>query len=324
MYYFIFGMFALLASIAFNAFVSYNMIFKAKDNTLLLSLPIPPRSILFSRMAILFMNCIIFSGLFWLPAVLMYQIFKVSLASLLCGILMLFVISMVSLAIACLVGWIIALIVRNKTTKIILSILGGIVLIAIAIFLRAGMNFLMVGLIQNMGAVNEFMTENFPWILTFGKAAAGDVASFLILLAIGLIFFVAIYFIMSKTFMFVVTAKTGGKHKVYKAQDQKSRSVSRCLLNKEFSFLFKTPVYLINAGLGSVFILVALVACCFAIPMFKDALPVLREVSMQPGVGFPFNIINDLIPFGILAVPLCCTAFSTLSAPAISIEGKTI
>ncbi len=129
---------------------------------------------------------------------------------------------------------------------------------------------------------------------------------------------------MSKTFMFVVSAKTGGKHKVYKAQDQKSKSMSRCLLNKEFSFLFKTPVYLINAGLGSVFILVALVACCFAIPMFKDALPVLREVSTQPGVGFPFNIINDLIPFGILAVPLCCTAFSTLSAPAISIEGKTI
>lgn len=149
-------------------------------------------------------------------------------------------------------------------------------------------------------------------------------ASFLILFAIGLVFLGAIYFIMSKTFMFVVNSKTGGKHKVYKAKDQKSRSVNRSLLSKEFSFLFKTPVYLINAGLGSVFILVALVACCFAIPMFKDALPVLREVSMQPGVGFPFNIINELIPFGILGVPLCCTAFSTLSTPSVSVEGKSM
>lgn len=149
-------------------------------------------------------------------------------------------------------------------------------------------------------------------------------ASLLILLAIGLVFFGAVYFIMSKTFMFVVTAKTGGKHKVYKAKDQKSRSVSRSLLSKEFSFLFKTPSYLINAGLGSVFILVALVACCFVIPMFRETLPLLRDISTQPGVGFPFNYLNELIPFGILAVPLCCTAFSTLSTPAVSLEGKTL
>ena len=103
-YFFIFGFFALMASIAFNAFVSYNMIFKARDNSLLLSMPIPPRLILFSRMAILFLNCIIFTGLFWLPAVLMFQIFKFSVAALICGILMLFVISMISLALACLVG----------------------------------------------------------------------------------------------------------------------------------------------------------------------------------------------------------------------------
>lgn len=186
------------------------------------------------------------------------------------------------------------------------------------------MNFMMVGIIDNAGTVVEFMTENFPWVLAFGKAASGDVPSFLIMLAIGLAFFGVIYFIMSKTFMFIVTAKTGGKHKVYKATEQKSNKLSRSLLNKEFSFLFKTPVYLINAGIGSVFILVAAIACCFGIPMINEALPMLRELSTQPDVEFPFNYINQLIPFGILAIPIFCTAFSTLSTPSISIEGKTL
>lgn len=104
MYFFIFGSTALLASIVFNAFVSYNMIFKARDNALLLSMPIPPRIILFSRMTILFMNCIIFTTLFWLPAVLMYQIAKPAAFALVCGILMTFVIAMISLAVACLIG----------------------------------------------------------------------------------------------------------------------------------------------------------------------------------------------------------------------------
>lgn len=162
MYFFIFGFVALLACIAFNAFVSYNMIFKARDNTLLLSMPIPARLILFSRMAILFMNCIIFSTLFWLPAVLMYLILKFSVAALVCGILMIFVISMIALALACLIGWVVALILRNKTTKIILGILGSVLVVLIAIFMRAAMNFMMVGIIQNAGAVDEFMTENFP------------------------------------------------------------------------------------------------------------------------------------------------------------------
>lgn len=104
MYFFIFGFFALLASIAFNAFVSYNMVFKAKDNSLLLSMPIPARLILFSRMSVLFMNCIIFGGLFWLPAVLVYQLFKPSVIAVVCGILMLLFIAMIALALACLVG----------------------------------------------------------------------------------------------------------------------------------------------------------------------------------------------------------------------------
>ncbi|MDO5426334.1 MAG: hypothetical protein Q4F54_00585 [Coriobacteriia bacterium] len=160
--------------------------------------------------------------------------------------------------------------------------------------------------------------------MAFGKAASGDVASFLIMLAIGLVFFGVIYFIMSKTFMFIVTARTGGKHKVYKATDQKSKKLSQSLLNKEFSFLFKTPVYLINAGLGSVFILIVAVLCCFGIPMINETLPMLRELSTQPGVEFPFNYLNELIPFGILVVPVFCTAFSTLSTPSISVEGKTL
>ena len=160
--------------------------------------------------------------------------------------------------------------------------------------------------------------------MTFGNAARGDVSSMLIMLAIGLVFFGAIYFIMSKTFMFIVTAKTGGKHKVYKAKEQKSKKLSRSLLNKEFSFMFKTPVYLINAGIGSVFILIVTVVCCFGISVFNDVLPMLRDLSTQPGVEFPFNYINELIPFGILVVPVFCTAFSTLSTPSISIEGKTL
>ena len=92
----------------------------------------------------------------------MYLTTKFSVLALICGILIIFAISMIALAFACLIGWVVALILRNKTTKIILGILGSILVILIAIFMRVAMNFMMVGIIENAGAVDEFMNENFP------------------------------------------------------------------------------------------------------------------------------------------------------------------
>lgn len=162
MYFLIFGFMALLASIAFNAFIAYNMLFRAKDNTLLLSMPIPPRLILFSRMSVLFMNCVIVCFFVWLPAVIMYATVKFSGLALLFGILMIFIISFASMAFACLIGWFVALISKNQITKIILSTIGTILLIVIVVALRGFMNFLMVGIIQNMTVLSEFVMFRMP------------------------------------------------------------------------------------------------------------------------------------------------------------------
>lgn len=140
---------------------------------------------------------------------------------------------MISLAFACLIGWFIAIICKNQITKIILSIVGMLILIGFAFTARAFMNYLMIGLIENINTVNDFMMANAPFLYYFGNAATGDVASLLILLVIGIAFFAFIYFIMSKTFMFVVSSKSSSRHKVYKVTTQKSKKIHKSLLNKE-------------------------------------------------------------------------------------------
>lgn len=254
----------------------------------------------------------------------MYATFKFSVAAFVFGILMIFIISMASLAFACFIGWFVALITKNQITKIILSTVGAILLIVVFIAVRAFMNFLMVGIIQNMTALNQFIMYRAPWLFVFGRAAMGDAIAFLIILAIGLGLFGLVYFIMSKTFMSVVMSKTTGKHKVYKAKAQKANKLSSSLLKKEFTFFFKTPVYLINAGFGAILLSLASIACIFAIPVASEVMPLLRSAALTSNSEFPFNIINDFIPIGILLAVLFLNGFSTVTAPSISVEGKSI
>lgn len=66
------------------------------------------------------------------------------------------------MAFACLIGWFVALISKNQITKIILSTIGTILLIVIVVALRGFMNFLMVGIIQNMTVLSEFVMFRMP------------------------------------------------------------------------------------------------------------------------------------------------------------------
>lgn len=52
-----FASMAVLVSTVVNMFISSSMLYKAKDNFLLLSLPIAPKTILLSRMSTLYFNC---------------------------------------------------------------------------------------------------------------------------------------------------------------------------------------------------------------------------------------------------------------------------
>lgn len=323
-YFLLFGFIALLGNIGFNVFVSYNMLFKPKDNSLLLSMPIPPRYILLSRMSVLFLNCILVNFIIWLPAVIMYQTVAFSPMALIFGFLICFVIAMFALTFACLIGWFVAIILKNKITKIILSIIGTFLLISIVVIVRGFINFLMFGIINNIDQINQFMTSNAPFLLYFGNAACGDVLSFCIILAAGLVFFGLILFIMSKTFMFVINSKETHKKKVYIAKEQKSNKLSKALLNKEWAFLFKTPMYLTNGGVGGILNVLLFIGAIISLIIMLLMRPIYNEFLMSfDSSGESILHYMQLIPMIIVCIYMFTMGMNIFGAASISVEGKT-
>lgn len=322
--YIVFGLMAIIVSVGVNAFIACSMLFKAKDNSFLLSMPIAPRTILLSRMSVLFINCIIVCALVWLPSVVMHSIFSGNaILSLLFGILMMIVISMIVLVLACLIGWIIAILTRNKTTKIILSLIGFFILFCIIFGSRIFTQNLIVSLIENVQNVaNLVIAKAYPLYL-FGMAACGDLLSFIIVFVITAILFSLVCWIMSKTFVNIVSSSKGVKRKVYKEQIQKSNKLSKSLQNKEWSFLFKTPTYLINCGLSNMFFIIIIIAGITQISQIQELTVAFTDLSNSAD-AFPFNVIVRFFPIVLFANSAFFITLATISTPSISVEGKTI
>ena len=68
-YFAIMGMLALALGVFGDVFNTYSMLYKAKDNEMLLSLPIPPSRILISRMVVVFLLGLLYESMVFIPAV---------------------------------------------------------------------------------------------------------------------------------------------------------------------------------------------------------------------------------------------------------------
>ena len=66
------GLTALLVSVLASAFTSYSGLFQSRDNELLLSLPIPPAVIFGVRVSTVYLACLIYLLMAWVPAVVCY------------------------------------------------------------------------------------------------------------------------------------------------------------------------------------------------------------------------------------------------------------
>ena len=99
------GLTALLVSVLASAFTSYSGLFQSRDNELLLLLPIPPAVIFGVRVSTVYLACLIYLLMAWVPAVVCYGLLAAHpLAGVLCSIPMALVLAGAACILAVLLG----------------------------------------------------------------------------------------------------------------------------------------------------------------------------------------------------------------------------
>lgn len=311
-YFALTGMLALGFSCVGSIFTTKSKLYEAKDNEMLLSMPVKPWQILFSRMVGLYALALFCVAIVFVPAVAQYFI-TVGFAFLpatfcLCVTLAL---PLVALALCSLLGWLIALItsrIRAKnfiTVLLLLAFLGGY------FYLYSKLNDYLNYIILHGEAFGAKIRNFLYPFWKMGLAATGDGVALFIFTALVVGAFGIVYLVLSKTFLGVVTTKRGESRPKYKEKAQKQGSAFFALLGKETRRFFKNPMLALNCLLGSILALVLPVVALFNLDF-------LRLLSSADGLG------REISALLFTAVVCAVASANIVSASSVSLEGETL
>ncbi len=312
--------FALSALLAFafgifgTVFTTQAQMYQAKDNELLLAMPLKPGSIVGSRVFVLYLLTMVFVVVVMMPAGLVYS-FKEGFSGSfwLVYVLSMLFIGLLTQAVTCLLGWLLHFLLAGFRHK---AIVATIFMTAVMILYFVGINrieTLMMLLVNNGGKIASAI-HSFAWpFYAFGVACFGDWLQFVLLAIVCIAVFAIVTVILNVTFVRAMLVGGKTKRAAKQKRDDKVRSAIGTVCKKESKRFFTSTTYLVNIGMG-LFMIVAFVGAGI---MLKDKLMTAMTQMMN---GKMLHVLPVLLTgaMGLLA------SMTPISAPSVSLEGKHI
>lgn len=313
LYFAILGLTAIFLGVFGSVFNTYSGLYLGKDNDLLLSLPIPPKYILVSRLLSVYLMGLMYSGMVALPAVIVYWIsVEMSFASAFGGIMFVALISVFVLTLSCVLGWVVAKISLKLKNKSFLTVIVSLVFFGAYYFVYFKAQTVINALVENAADWGgKIKSAAYP-VYIFGRAAKGDALSLAIVTAVAAITFVAVAAVMSKSFLKLASSFGAVQSTKREKVGFKHRTQKRALFLKELSRFTSSATYMLNCGLGAIFLVAGGI---FFLIKGQDMSKTLCE----------FIGMSSDSACALLGALVCAAASMNISAaPSVSLEGKTL
>ena len=312
LYFVIMGMMAVFLGAFGSVFNTYSGLYLAKDNDLLLSMPIPVRVIMTSRLLSVYLMGLMYSGIVILPAIIVYWCtVPITAGRILGGVVLLVDISLFVLTLSCALGWVVAKISLKLKRKSFITVIVSLVFFGLYYFVCFRSQAMITDLLLNAEDVGNRIRVIYPLYL-FGRVGCGDGVAMLIVSAVVIALLALVWYLIARSFLHIATASGNTAKTVYHEKAVKPVSADAALLRKELGRFTASPLYMLNCGLGTVFLVVLAV-----LTLIKG-----REV---------FLMMNALFAGGegfvtvLAALCLCLLAGSNdISTPSVSLEGKSL
>ena len=252
-YFALMGTMAIAIGCVGSVFIAKNRLYEAKDNETLLAMPVPPAIVLLSRVISLYLFTALFTTMAFVPACIRYfTLAGITVGSFFGCLLITLVLPLLVLVVSCLLGWLIALITARIPAKNLITTL---LLVAFLIgysMLYSKVQELINFVVASGELIGATMKSKLFLFWQMGLGATGKFASTLLFVAIVVVAFALIYWLLSATFLYIVTERRTGKKAKYQEKKAKTRSAFWALLGKEGLRFFKNPMIMFNAGIGSI------------------------------------------------------------------------
>lgn len=294
-----------------GVFNTYTTLYNAKDNELILSLPIPPRLILISRLIGVYAIGLLYELTVMIPTNTVYLIHaKPGVLGVIFTLIIPIVLSFIVLVLCCILGWLVALIASRLKGKSYITVILSLAFIVAYYAFYSRVITAIKAIVENPGPVSEGVKI---WAWPFrhmGLAAEGNALSMLIFTGTAVLLFAAVYLVLSRSFISIITTKRGEKKVVYSRGEAKTASPDSALLRREFKRFTSSPTYMLNCGLG----IIMMPAAAAAMLIFNSNI---REVLSLFAAEH-----KSAIPLVAAAVICFAATMNNITSPSISLEGK--
>lgn len=324
----IFIMVTYLLTIIEGVYKSQGILFEARDNELLFSLPITQSKIFFIRIFKLITFQFLYNSLFMLPAIIVYAMYeKTNVSFYLISTVMLVLLPIIPTILGCIFGYIIkGLSAKFKARNIMQVLFTSLILLGI-FYVSFNMQGMVANIVQNANSIQEIITKiYYPAGLYINLIQNFNILDLVTLLAINIVpAFVFVY--VASIFYFKINSKLGEKgngnkkvgvakttEKTYRVRTQLSG-----LIHKEMKRFFSSPVFMVNAGFG----MVLMIAVTFALSINFDGMINSMMQGMETEIPIPIGEIKNMMPKVFYGFVIFISCMTSMTSSMISLEGKS-
>lgn len=312
LYFLLYAFIALLLGLFGSVFNTYGSLYAAKDNDLLLSLPIPLKTVIVSRLSTVYILGLAYSAVAFLPGIIVYLFyFKPTLELIVGQIAAVIVISIIVLILSTLLGLLVAKIATKIKNKTFISVVSCLAFIAIYyIFYFRAQDFVM-NIVDQAGDLAATLQGSSQVIYHFGLMCTGDWASIGMFMAGCLVAMIVLIRIVSLNFMKLATTVASSKKVDTRLKTLKAKSVRKTIFAKEVGRFLASSQYILNCGLGIIFL-----------PAL-GVLLLMEGNSLLEDFGFDFATYPGHITVILIGMLSMLCSMVDPAAPSVSLEGKT-
>lgn len=312
LYFAMAGLMALGFSLIATVFTTQSQLYDAKDNDLLLAMPLTPGQILLSRMIPLLAMNLLSAAIVMVPAIVVYaSVVELLAPGLIMQISSLVGIVLAAQAIACLLGWLLHLLL-SKVNKSFASVLFVVVFFVFYFSIYTQAERILAAMAANGQAIAGVL-QSWVWpIYALGQGCLGSHLHIWAFTAIACLLFGLVYWLLSVSFLRSATARRSARRRKLDMNRLRQSSAGSAVCYKELRRFLGSPVYLTNMGLGVVFVAALAVAGI----LFRSQVLELAQ-TLLGGSG-------EFYPLIISAVLCVAASMMCISCPSISLEGKNL
>lgn len=312
LYFSLMGLMSIALGVFGSVFNTYSSLYIAKDNEMLLSMPIRESDILIARLSGVYIMGLSYEAMVFIPTLVVYFLCAgIHAGAVVGGLLTMISVSMFVLVLSCLLGWVVALISLHLKNKAFITVIISLAFIGAYYYFYAMAYEYIAMLVQNAELIGETIKSKVFPIYCMGVGATGSMLHLLCFMLMVAVLLAAVYLILLRSFSRIMTTKKGEKRVSYKEQRLVAGNVDSALFKKELKRFTSSATYMLNCGLGTIVLLLGAAAL-----IWKQT--VVREALGQFG---DYGQLMVLLAAAALAM---VSSMNDITVPSVSLEGKNI